>query len=78
MTFQDIFKEEGLYVSDSFRKGVAFRVKKNSIDNRKELFIVHYSSVRDIRPSEEPMTVYDGLFTKTYKKILVRGQLFNK
>ena len=71
MTFQDIFKEDGLYVGNGFREGFSFSVKKGTLST------VQFKDERDMNPTvESKVFIYDGLFTKTYKKILVRGQLF--
>lgn len=76
MKFQEIFQQEGLYKSDSFSKGVVFKIKKNPIDNRLELYIVTYKNSTDILPKEEPQIVYDGLFNKNYIEIFNKKELF--
>jgi hypothetical protein len=76
MTFQEIFKEEGLYVSDSFAEGVAFKIKKNSTDNELELVTVQYKSKDDIMPIETITRIYERLFRKDYVKVYTRQGLF--
>jgi hypothetical protein len=78
MRFEDIFKSEGLYRSDSFRDGVAFKISPNIIGGNLELSLVTYKNVDDFIPTEELVVVYDNLFKKEYTKVLNRGQLFNQ
>lgn len=79
MKFEEIFKEEGLYKADSFRKGTAFKIKKNSITDSMELYMVSYEKATDITPQhEEPMLVYGGLFEKEYVKLFNRNELFKE
>lgn len=78
MKFQEIFQEEGLYVADSFRDGTAFKISKNSIDNRLELSIVTYSNRNQLFPNETNQVVYDGLFNKEYRKVFTIKSLFSE
>ncbi len=71
MTFQEIFKEPGLYVADSFAKGVAFEVNKDF-----ELHTVTYKDKDDIMPEKHATVVYANLFKKEYKKVYTRNKLF--
>jgi hypothetical protein len=73
MTFQEIFKNPGLYVADSFAEGVAFRVNE-----RFELYVEEYKDVNDLLPETYPTIVYGGLFEKDYKKILLKKNLFKE
>jgi len=69
MTFEQIFASEGYYKADSFAKGACFEIKKNSIDGRKELFLLSFCDVNDLKPEKTGMVVYDGLFDKDYYKV---------
>ena len=77
MEFRDIFKEEGLYVADTFSKGSAFEIKRNSMTNELELHLVTYNDVDTLFPNRSVITVYEGLFNKDYKKVFTRQSLFN-
>lgn len=72
MKFEKIFKEDGMYVSDSFAQGVCFNVRN------KTLYMLTYENKNDINPTEEIAPVYLGLFNKKYKKVYTRQSLFNK
>lgn len=76
MTFQEIFKEEGLYVAYSFKKGFCFRIKRNPFTNFLELDSIEYKNAKDILPSECQIKVYANLFDKEYKKVLNKNSLF--
>ncbi len=76
MKFQDIFKEAGLYKANGFVKGLAFKVKKNSITGSLELFTIQYKDKDDMLPSEYPTVVYAGLFEKEYEIVYTRQSLF--
>jgi len=76
MKFQDIFAAEGLYKSQSFKEGVAFEVKKNSITDALELFTVTYKDEGDVLPDRVPTLVYAELFNKEYVKVFTRQSLF--
>ena len=78
MTFEEIFAAEGLYKSDSFRKGTAFKIKQNTLGDQKnlELVMVIYDVVGDISPSEYPVVVSTNLFKKEYTKVFNIGELF--
>ncbi len=76
MKFEEIFEQEGLYVADGFKQGVAFEIKKNSITNHLELFLTTYEHKDDLLPIIEDVIVYAGLFKKDYKKVFTRQSLF--
>ncbi len=77
MKFQDIFNQAGLYKSESFAKGCAFKIHKNTITGEFELYQVQYNTASSITPIIEiPVLVYGNLFNKTYTKVLNRNQLF--
>lgn len=77
MKFEEIFKEEGLYVADSFAKGFVFKISKNKINNSFILSPLRYDYEDDMNPIEEDLTVYGELFKKDYKKVYTRQSLFN-
>jgi len=70
MTFQEIFNKDGLYKTDTFTKGTAFKISDGQI------WLAFYSSDNDLFPSIEKLVVYKGLFTKEYTKILTVKELF--
>lgn len=70
MTFQEIFDEDGLYVSDSFREGAAFKINSGS------LTLLSYKDKNDVLPYESNFPVYKGLFSKDFKKVYTRQSLF--
>jgi hypothetical protein len=72
LKFKEIFKEDGLYTSESFREGVAFKIRNET------LYMVTYRSKDDLLPTEDYVNVYLGLFKKKYKKVFTIGSLFNK
>ena len=78
MTFQEIFQAEGLYKSDSFAEGVAFKIARNQVDNQLELSVVSYSNANQIVPSERIQVVHAQLFNKQYKIVHTRQSLFIK
>ncbi len=69
MTFAQIFENEGLYHSDSFAKGYAFRISKNAVTNSLELDFVYYENKNKIFPIVQELKIYDGLFNKDYRKV---------
>jgi hypothetical protein len=70
MKFEEIFKEEGLYVADSFIKGFCFEVKDGF------LYGVTYTSATDLFPKKESQGMYYGLLLKDYKKVFTIKSLF--
>jgi hypothetical protein len=72
LTFEEIFKEDGLYTSESFREGVAFLIRKET------LYMVTYISRTDLNPGEEHVNVYLDLFKKKYNRVLTIRSLFDK
>lgn len=75
MTFEEIFEEEGLYKTDSFRKGVCFDIEKNDA-GMMELYLKTYKDENDLIPLRENVVVYCELFKKNYKKVYTRQSLF--
>lgn len=71
MKFEEIFNERGLYVADGFAKGFAFL-----IDDSRTLKTVTYKDKDDINPVIENAICYVGLFTKEYKIVFTRKELF--
>lgn len=79
LEFKDIFQEEGLYKSESFANGVAFKIQKNSFTDDFEIYGTEYESANSIMPLYiEPLVVYSKLFDKKYAKVFNRNQLFVK
>lgn len=76
MTLREILASEGLYRADSFAKGVAFKVRKNSITGTRELWLVIYSNVNDLFPEEVTPPLYEEMFEKDYKKVFTIKSLF--
>lgn len=76
MNFEEIFKEEGLYKANTFRKGIAFEIKENSITGDRELFIKTFKDENDLSPESQPQVVYERLFKKEYTKVFTRQSLF--
>jgi hypothetical protein len=72
MKFEEIFKENGMYMSDSFVEGFCFEI----FGTTKTLIGVQYKSKDDIMPSKDNFPCYEGLFKKTYKKVFTVSQLF--
>ncbi len=70
MKFEEIFNQDGLYVADSFAKGVCFRIVDGTLN------LVTYKDKSDISPSIDTIAVYKGLFEKTYRKVFTRQELF--
>jgi hypothetical protein len=70
LTFEEIFDQDGLYVSDSFSEGVAFKILFETLS------MVTYKSKDDLLPFEEHIPVYLGLFKKKYKEVLTTKTLF--
>jgi len=78
MKFEEIFEEEGLYVANTFRKGVCFEIIKNLITDNLELYLKTFKDKDDLMPHSENFTVYEGLFKKDYRKVYTRQSLFEK
>ena len=78
MKFEKIFKAEGLYVADSFAKGVCFEIKKNSISGERELYLTTFAHAADLLPTREVMPVYEELFRKEYAIAYTKQSLFKK
>ena len=76
MKFEEIFKEEGLYKADTFKKGIAFEIKENYITGDRELFIKSFKDENDLMPKSVPQIVYERLFKKEYTKVYTRQSLF--
>ncbi len=74
MKFEEIFKENGLYTTDDFVEGFCFEV----YGHEKSLQAVQYKNENDLLPEKHRALVYEGLFKKTYRKVLTRQSLFNK
>ncbi len=70
MTFEEIFKEDGLYVASSFTRGTVFEIELGA------LYVKTYRNENDINPDKYPQLVYSGLFKKEYSKVLNRQSLF--
>lgn len=76
MKFENIFKEEGLYVADTFQKGVAMRIQKNIITDDRELTIIEISEETGRFKNVIDIPVYEGMFKKDYRKIDNVKELF--
>lgn len=76
MKFEEIFKNEGLYRTDTFGEGIAFKIKKGAIGL--DLYTVEYKNKDDINPLEYSTNVYSNLFNKDYEKVFNRNQLFKQ
>ena len=64
MTFVEIMENDGYYVADSFREGIAFEVKDG------ELFQVSFEDSGRLLPSfKENPIIYKGLFSKDYRRV---------
>ncbi len=72
MTFEEIFDQEGLYVADSFGEGVALKVIGDT------LYSAIYENEDDLFPKENIQSMYKGLLTKNYTKVITRQSLFKK
>ena len=70
MTFEEIFKVDGLYTASSFREGTVFEIEQGA------LYVKTFKDANDINPFKHPQLVYSGLFTKEYSKVLNRQSLF--
>lgn len=71
MTFEEIFKQDGLYKADSFAPGVAFKIEGGTLK------LVTYLSPNDILPSVDSPCIYSGLFSKDYTKVYNIKSLFD-
>ena len=71
MKFEEIFNEPGLYRADGFADGIAFEITKEGF-----LYHVWFKDKGDILPERINPTIYKGLFSKDYKKVLTRQSLF--
>lgn len=76
--FEHIFREEGLYVADSFKEGVAFQIIKNGLDSQMQLHVIKYNDPADTSPEEESLKTYGGMFDKVYYKVSSVKDLFAK
>ncbi len=72
MKFEQIFEKEGLYVADSFGEGVALKIIGDT------MYSVVYESKDDLFPRENIQSMYKGLFSKEYTKVLTTQSLFKK
>jgi len=70
MTFEEIFKEDGLYSASSFSIGTVFEIDQGA------LYVKTFKDAKDINPVRHPQLVYSGLFSKEYVKVLNRQSLF--
>jgi hypothetical protein len=70
MTFQEIFEENGLYISDSFYPGYCFEVKDGV------LYSLQYEYKDDLHPYRENQLMHKSLLTKSYIRVLNINQLF--
>lgn len=77
LSFKDIFKQEGLYVSDNCEDGECFLIRENENTTLKEIHFCIYESAFDVNPTIQNLVVYDLLFEKKYSKIEKVHNLFN-
>lgn len=70
MTFQEIFNEDGRYVTDGFKEGFCFIIESGF------LYGLQYKNKNDIQPEFSTHPVYKSLFKKEYKKVYTRQSLF--
>lgn len=70
MSLEEIIRENGWYVADSFGKGVCIDVSSG------EVKILSFKDKDDMKPTKEYLTLYKGLFDKKFKKVYSRQQLF--
>ncbi len=76
-SFKDIFKEEGIYVSDNCEEGECFLILENELTTLKEIHFCTYKSAFDSNPTISNLVVYDLLFEHEYKKINNIFELFD-
>lgn len=72
MSFEEIFKKDGLYVADGFKEGFAFQIIDGTLTG------ITYKDKDDLVPTVETFPVYRGLFTKDYEKVYTRQSLFSE
>ncbi len=72
MEFEEIFNENGLYVTEGFAEGYCFNIVNGN------LFGLYYKNKDDLHPTLEEVTTYKALFSKTFKKVFTRQSLFKK
>lgn len=70
MKFNEIFEKDGLYVSEGFDEGVAFRIREGFI------YVITYNSINDLMPEVELYSVHKSLFNKEYVRVNNVRQLF--
>jgi hypothetical protein len=79
MLFQEIFNEEGLYKTNDFINGLAFKISKHKLINRLELTVIQYKFTTDREPTIiRYFPVYDDLFKKDYKMVFSVKDLFKE
>ena len=71
MTFEEIFKEKGLYVTDGFAEGFCIRITENN-----DLKFISFDNKNSIIENEHNINIYGGLFKKDYRKVYTRQSLF--
>jgi hypothetical protein len=76
-SFKDIFKEEGIYISDNCEEGECFLIRENKLTTLKEIHFCIYASAFDVNPTIKNLVVYDLLFEHEYKKINNIFELFD-
>lgn len=72
LTFEQIFKQNGLYKSEGFVKGFCFEI----FGTTKSLVGVQYKSKTDLMPDKDNFPCYESLFSKKYKRVYNISELF--
>lgn len=70
MKFEEIFKNDGIYVADGFAEGAAFRIDDGT------LTLVQYKDGGDLLPTISNYPVHKSLFDKDYRFVYNRQSLF--
>lgn len=71
MKFEEIFKEKGLYKTDSFIKGYCLEVDEDGW-----LHSLHYRDENDLLPIRENAYINKSYFSKDFTKVFTRQSLF--
>ena len=70
MTFEEIFKQDGIYRAESFAPGFCFKIEEGVLSG------LQYRDKDDALPTTEPVLVFKALFNKEYTKIFTRQSTF--
>jgi len=71
LSIEEIVKQPGWYVSDSFDKGVCL-----DVDSIGYVDILSFKNKEDILPTKCSLPLYSGLFKKKFKKVFNKFELF--